>query len=107
VLDHLLGDYILLLPIWWSLQEIFLWKLSGKSERSKRVHDQVDPKELNSLKWRLPHDNGSDEGNDQGNNIDCQLELKESSNVVINISSPLAGCNNGSKVIILNNDISC
>jgi hypothetical protein len=106
VLHHLLGDDVLFLPIWWSLQEIWLWKFGGKSQRSKRVHDQIHPKELDGLKWRLPHDDGSDKGNDQSNNIDSQLELKESSNVVVYISAPLAGCDNGSKVIILDNDIS-
>lgn len=39
MLDHLLRDDVLLLSVWWSLEEIVLWKLSGESQRSKRVHD--------------------------------------------------------------------
>lgn len=31
VLHHLLRDDVLTFPIWWSLQEIILWKLSGES----------------------------------------------------------------------------
>jgi hypothetical protein len=58
------------------------------------------------LEWRLPHDDRSDERGDQSNNIDCKLELEESSDVVINISSPFACFHNRGEVIILNNNIS-
>lgn len=105
VLDHLWRDNIFLLSVWWSLQKIFLWLLSGQGERSKGIHDKVDPEKLNGSKWGLPKDDGTDEGGNQGDDIDSKLELKESSNVIINISSPFASFDNGGKVIVLNNNI--
>merc|ERR1712127_401040 len=69
------------------------------------IHDKVYPKELDSSERGLPHDNGTDEGGDQSDDIDSQLELKESSDVVIDISSPLASFHNGGEVVILDNNI--
>lgn len=105
VLHHLLGDDVFLLSVWWSLEEVILWKLGGKSQRGKRVHDQVDPQKLDSLKWRFPHNDGSDERSDESNNVDSKLELKESSDVIIDVSSPLASLHNRCEVIILNDNI--
>lgn len=48
VLDHFLGDDVLLLSVWWSLKKLWLWSLSGEGKGSEGVHDQVYPKELDS-----------------------------------------------------------
>ena len=106
VLYHLLTDNILLLSIWWSLKKLCLWQFSCKSKRCKRVHDQVDPKKLNGSKWGVLHDNGSNECSDKCHDIDCQLELQKSSDVVEHISAPHAGFDDRSKVIILDDYIS-
>lgn len=57
VLAHLLGDYIFAFSIRRSLKQRLLRFFSGESKRRERVHNQVDPKELNGLQWRFPHDN--------------------------------------------------
>lgn len=51
MLHHLLRDDVLLLPIWWSLQEIVLGGLGGQGKRGEGVHDKVDPKELDGGEW--------------------------------------------------------
>jgi len=107
VLDHFSVDNVFLLSVGWSLEKGFFWFFSGQSQGSQGVHDQVHPEKLNGLKWGVPHDNGSDEGYNQSDHIDCKLELQESSDVVIDVSSPHASLDNGSKVIIIDNDISC
>ena len=60
---------------------------------------------MDGCKRGLPHDNGPDERCDQSDYIDSQLELKESSDVVIDVSSTLAGVDYSGEVIILDDDI--
>ena len=58
-----------------------------------RIHDEVYQKELDGserARGRLPQDNEPDVRFDQSDYIDSQLELKESSDVVIDVSSPLS-----------------
>ena len=94
VLGHLLRDDVLLLSIRGSLKELLSWQLSSQSKGSQRIHDKVDPQELDGLKRRLPHDDRSNESSNESHNIYSELELKESSDVVINIPSPHAGLHN-------------
>jgi len=107
MLNHSLGDDIFLLPVWWSLEELWLWWLSGESQGGKGVHDKVDPKKLDGSKWGFLEDQGSNQAGEEGNTVDRKLELEETSNVVIDISTPRAGLDDGSKVIILDDDIGC
>lgn len=106
VLNHLLRNDVLLLSVWRSFQEVCLWLLSGKSEGGKRVHDQVYPEKLDGLERRVPHHDRANEGHDQSYHIHSKLKLKESSDVIIYVSTPHASLNNGSEVVILNDNIS-
>ena len=90
VLDHSLRNNVFMFSVWSSLQKIGFWVLSSQSQGCERVHDQVDPKKLNSGKWRLPHDHSTDESSDQSHYVDSKLELQELSDVVIDISTPHA-----------------
>jgi len=67
----------------------------------------VDPKKLDGSKWGFLEDQGSNQAGEEGNTVDRKLELEETSNVVIDISTPRAGLDDGSKVIILDDDIRC
>lgn len=49
VLDHLTANDVIFTVLGWSLQEFWFWQFGGESQGSKRVHDQVHPKQLNSL----------------------------------------------------------
>lgn len=61
VFDHFSWDNIFCFPIWWSFKEFIFWSFSSESERSKRVHNHVYPKKLNSGKWRFPKNASSTE----------------------------------------------
>lgn len=106
MLNHPLRDDVLMFSVWWSLKEFILWRLSGESQSSKSVHDHVYPQELDSSQRRVGEYDSTNKGYDQSQNIDSELELQETSDVVINITSPLACSNNRGKVIILDDDIS-
>jgi len=69
VFDHFSGNDIFIFPVWWSLEKFIFWFLSGESERGKRVHNHVNPKELNGSKWRFPKDASSREGRGKSDNI--------------------------------------
>lgn len=94
VLNHLSGDDVFLLSIWWPHKQLWLRCLGGECEGSKGVHDEVDPEKLDGGKWTLLEYQGADEAGEEGDYVDGQLELEESSNVVINISAPRAGLDN-------------
>ena len=51
VSPHDRGDNRSVLMVWHSGQDVIGWWLSGKGKSSEGVHDQVDPKHLNSIKW--------------------------------------------------------
>lgn len=107
VFYHLSWNDILLLSVWGSHQQFWFWSLGCKSQGSKRIHDQVNPKKLNWREWTFYKGKGANETWEESDNVDTELELKESSNVVKNISSPWACLNNACKVIILDNNIGC
>lgn len=68
---------------------MWLWHFSGKSEGSEGVHNQVDPEKLDSLEWSSLHESGAEEYSQEGVDIDGQLELEESLDVIEDVSSPL------------------
>lgn len=49
VLGHLSRDYEVVSDLGWSLKKVGSWQFSGESKGSERVHDHVDPKELDGL----------------------------------------------------------
>jgi len=93
------------LVIWLSLKNGVIWWLSSQSKSGEGIHDQVDPEHLNGSQWGLSKDGRSKEDNEHSNNVDGKLELKELSNVIIDVSSEFKSNNNGGEVIIQKNDI--
>jgi len=49
VLHHLPGNDVLVSSIGWAVKQIQSGRLGGKRQRGKRVHDQVDPEQLDGL----------------------------------------------------------
>ncbi len=49
VFEHCGRNDVLVSRMWRSVQQIFSWWLSGKSQRPQSVHDQVHPQHLNGL----------------------------------------------------------
>lgn len=105
VLHHLAGHKVIVLVLRLALQEGFSGGTSGKSQGGQRVHDEVDPKELDGVEGGLLHDASTDKGDGEGNEVHTQLELEEALDVIVNVTSPLGGLHDSSEVIVLDQDI--
>jgi len=105
VLGHLARNNEVFLLLRRAVQEIGLRELSGECKGSQRVHNHVDPEELDGLQRRLLKQDGTDDGEDKGVDVDGQLELQETLDVVIDISSPLSSLDDGSETVIGDDDI--
>ena len=89
------------LVIWLSLKDRVIRSFSSQSKSGEGIHDQVDPEHLNGSQWGFSKDGRSEEDDEHGNNVDGKLELKELSNVIIDVSSELKSNNNGGEVMDL------
>lgn len=105
VLDHLAGNKVIVLVLRLAVQEGFSGCTSGKSQGGQGVHDEVDPKELDGVERGLLHDASTDKGDGEGNEVHTQLELEETLDVIVNVTSPLGGLHDSSEVIVLDEDI--
>lgn len=100
VLKHDRGDNVVRFLIRRFIEEFFGGGFGGKGKSGKTVHDKVNPQHLNSRKNGFVENNGSNESGNDSNNIDSQLEHNEFPNGIVNISSPLDSLDNGSKIIV-------
>ena len=68
-------------------------RVGSEGEGGESVHDQVDPQELHGGQDRLflVRGDGGDKGQDDGGNVDRELELQELSDRVVDTSTPLDG----------------
>lgn len=91
VLEHGARNQRTRAAIRFALQQVFGGHLGGQRQRRKRVHDEVDPEHLHSLKWIMQNPlsrsrshlersilNGAcaNECDDDRNDVDSELELK-------------------------------
>jgi len=106
VLGHLARHNVISTVLGLALKERGLGELSGQSESSKGVHDQVNPQKLDSLERSLLGDARANESGDQGTNVHGKLELQETLDVVVHIATPHSGLDNGREVVISDEDIS-
>ena len=81
--------------------------LSSKCEGSKSIHNEVNPEHLDGSERWILEDHGTSEDNDQGGNIDCELELEELPDVIEDVPSILDSNLNRAEVIIGEDNISC
>jgi len=105
VLHHLPRDDVLGFPVWRPLQELRLRRLSGKRQRSQRVHNQVYPQELNGGKWTLLEGQGADQAREKCHDVYRELELEEPPDVIKDITSPAARLDNRREVVVLNDNV--
>lgn len=61
---------------------------------------------MDSVQRRLLHDARTGEGDGKGDEVDRQLELEETLDVIVNVTSPLGSLDDGNEVIVLDEDIS-
>lgn len=105
VLNHLTGHDVIVSVLRGSFEESWCGEFSGQSKGCKRVHDEVDPEELDGFKRGLFNNAGSDEGHDKSSNIDSELEHEETLDVVVDGTTPHGGLNDGGKVVVKDLDI--
>lgn len=80
--------------------------LGSECESSKGIHDQIDPQKLTCSERRFSENRSSDSNGQDNSQVDSNLELKESANIVIDISTPLNSLNSSVEVILNKNNIS-
>ena len=80
--------------------------LGREGERCKGVHDHVDPEELHSGERNLKSGERSDERDDEGSHIDCDLELHKLADVVVDGPAPLDGHDDRRETVVENHNVS-
>lgn len=98
--QHFPGNYIRISLRWRMFQQIFSDRLQPKGQRRRTIHDDVDPQEFKSCKrCRESRQDRGDHDHDRGN-IDCQLELDEPLEILVDPASPLNGFDNSRERIV-------
>jgi hypothetical protein len=80
-------------------------RFSSEGQCGKGVHDHVNPQHLHSSQNSMLSLQRRYEDDNNGNNIDCKLELKELSHRIINVPAPHNGLNDGTKRVVKEDDV--
>jgi hypothetical protein len=80
-------------------------KESKERRKYEGVHDEVDPEELNGGQRGTVATHGADERNDDGANVDRDLELHELADVVKDAATPHDRLHNRAEVVVHDNDV--
>lgn len=90
------------------MKEAIIRGIGGEGKGGQGVHDEVNPEELSSGEdgpgFRIGK--GGDEGEDNGADVDSELELKELSDTIIDLTTPSTGSDDGGEVIVHEDDVS-
>lgn len=100
VSPHNWSDNLFIFILWLSIEDIISRWLGGKSKGTKSIHNQINPKHLNGIKWRISHNNWSEENDEHSTNVNSKLELQEFSNIIKYTSSVFKSNDNRGEVII-------
>ena len=106
MLRHLTGDNEVISVLGRAVKKVGLGELSGEGQRGERVHYHVHPEELNGLEGRLLEEDGAKHGEEESVHVHGKLELEETLDVIVNVSSPGAGLDDRGERVILDNDVS-
>eukprot|EP01136_Pigoraptor_vietnamica_P010646 Opistho-1_new@48532 len=88
-----------------ALQQRVRGRLRREGERRKRVHDEVDPQQLHGRQRRLLEHNRANERDDDGANVDGELELQELGDRVVHVAAPLDGRDDRVEVVVHEDDV--
>ena len=88
-----------------TLHNARIGRLCGKGESSECVHDEVDPEHLYGSQRSVVEDQRAREDNEEGNDVDRHLELKELADVVEGRSAILHSTQDAAEVIVEKLDI--
>ena len=105
VLDHLQREQRVVVLDRASLEQFRVGRLSGERKCREAVHDQVDPEHLHRGQRGLLNNHGADEADQQGDDVDSELELDELANSVVNVPPPQDRRQNRRKVVVKQDDV--
>jgi len=88
MLEHLLGDDVLIAAVWHPIQELFGGWFSSEGQRRQRIHNQVDPQHLDGPQHILLNYGSANECDNHGHDVDCQLKLYELLDGVVDVAAP-------------------
>lgn len=91
------------ITVWCLFKGLLSWIFSSKSKSAKNIHDNIDPEELNRVEWWLSKDWDTNSKSQEKRDVDCDLELEESLDVLVDVSTPHDGLK-VSNVIIIGQD---
>ena len=93
--------------VWLSIEKNRRRRIGSKREGSERVHDDVDPEQLDGRQGRCLRRryDGCDRRNDDGGHVGGELELQEFPDCVIDTAPPHDSFDNGGKIVIHKDDI--
>mmetsp|Transcript_96915 Transcript_96915/g.313229 ORF Transcript_96915/g.313229 Transcript_96915/m.313229 type:complete len:474 (-) Transcript_96915:768-2189(-) len=103
--EHLLCDNGVVPVHWGALEELIRGRLRGQRNRGGRVHDEVQPQQVQDRQGALDVDDGADHVQRQDRDVDSQLELQEFLDGVEHVAAPLGRNDNAGKVVIEQNDV--
>lgn len=81
-----------------------IYRFSSQSQRSKCVHNQINPQHLNRFNNLLRDKSSANKSQNNRANINSELKLQEFFNRIINISPPQNSLHNRIKIIIQQNN---
>ena len=82
-------------------------RLGTECKGRERVHDDIDPEDLDDGEWFAKPEQGRDEDKDAGTEVDRELEEDEPLDVLVERSSPQDGARDRGKGIVQEDDIAC
>ena len=106
VFGHLTGDNKVISDLRGSFKEFWARQFSREGEGSQRVHDHVNPEELNGLQGRFLKENSTNDCEQKSSDVDGELELQEALDVVVDVTTPGACLDNLGERIIHDDNVS-
>jgi len=97
-------DDLLVACVGLAFQKFFIRRLGCQGEGSKSVHDQVDPEHLDGRQSFVSEEQSTDKHDEHGSAVHCQLELKELSDIVIDVASVFDGDDDRAEVVVGEDD---
>ena len=79
--------------------------LSGKSDGSEDIHNQIDPQELHYAERRMTKDQSGGYNEDDAGDVNSHLELDELAHVVLNVTTVADRSDDSLEVVVHEDDI--
>mmetsp|Transcript_23372 Transcript_23372/g.54621 ORF Transcript_23372/g.54621 Transcript_23372/m.54621 type:complete len:201 (+) Transcript_23372:1136-1738(+) len=88
-----------------AVEELLGGTLSRQRQRRERVHDEINPQQVDGLERRLLQHAGAQHSDHNRRKIHCQLEHKELADVIVDRASPHHCFDDRAEVVVHQDDI--